>query len=291
MEYKNHYYPIHGWVGIVMTLFTWAGNWTLLGTRTHLLFFPMWLGFILIVDGLVFKRKGHSLITRNGELFLALFLLSIPVWWVFEILNEITQNWSYSGKEFFHPLEYFILSSISFSTVIPVIFEMAEWVGSFSWINQLPRSPQFSGKRILPLYFVLGCLLFFGMFVRPDYFFPALWVAPFLILDPINAWKKRVSLIQHVQNGDWRLILALGLGALICGFFWEMWNFYSYPKWVYHIPYAGFIKIFEMPILGYLGYLPFSLALFAIFIMVFKINSLDNFFDLQILLDSRHYNS
>jgi hypothetical protein len=55
------------------------------------------------------------------------------------------------------------------------------------------------------------------------------------------------------------------VGVLICGFFWEFWNFYSYPKWVYHVPYLGFLHVFEMPLLGYGGYLPFSLELFAIY--------------------------
>jgi hypothetical protein len=56
--------------------------------------------------------------------------------------------------------------------------------------------------------------------------------------------------------------MALWLGGLLCGFFWEMWNLHSYPKWIYHVPYDGFWKVFEMPILGYLGYLPFAMELY-----------------------------
>jgi hypothetical protein len=51
----------------------------------------------------------------------------------------------------------------------------------------------------------------------------------------------------------------------MCGFFWEMWNFFSYPKWVYHIPFFDFLRVFEMPILGYGGYIPFALELFALY--------------------------
>ena len=51
---------------------------------------------------------------------------------------------------------------------------------------------------------------------------------------------------------------------LVCGFLWEMWNQWSYPKWVYHVPGVGFAKVFEMPILGYLGYLPFSLEVYLV---------------------------
>ena len=54
------------------------------------------------------------------------------------------------------------------------------------------------------------------------------------------------------------------IAALVCGFFWEMWNYYSYPKWIYHIPGVGVLHIFEMPLLGYLGYLPFAWELYAL---------------------------
>jgi hypothetical protein len=47
-----------------------------------------------------------------------------------------------------------------------------------------------------------------------------------------------------------------------------MWNFYSYPKWVYRVPFVNFWHIFEMPLLGYLGYLPFALELFALYHLV-----------------------
>jgi hypothetical protein len=38
-----------------------------------------------------------------------------------------------------------------------------------------------------------------------------------------------------------------------------MWNFYSLAKWKYSIPFVERFHLFEMPILGYAGYLPFGL--------------------------------
>jgi hypothetical protein len=38
-----------------------------------------------------------------------------------------------------------------------------------------------------------------------------------------------------------------------------MWNFYSLAKWKYSIPFVHRFEIFEMPVLGYFGYLPFGL--------------------------------
>jgi hypothetical protein len=47
-----------------------------------------------------------------------------------------------------------------------------------------------------------------------------------------------------------------------------MWNFLSYPKWIYHVPFVGFLHVFEMPLLGYLGYIPFSWELFALYHLI-----------------------
>jgi hypothetical protein len=53
--------------------------------------------------------------------------------------------------------------------------------------------------------------------------------------------------------------VAAAMAALICGGFWEMWNFFSLAKWKYSIPFVHRYLIFEMPLLGYAGYLPFGL--------------------------------
>jgi hypothetical protein len=47
--------------------------------------------------------------------------------------------------------------------------------------------------------------------------------------------------------------------ALICGFFWELWNFKSLAHWEYAVPFVQRFHVFEMPLLGYAGYLPFGL--------------------------------
>ena len=81
-----------------------------------------------------------------------------------------------------------------------------------------------------------------------------------------------VILTGHAHNyerfGRQRPVVALALGALVCGFFWEMWNVYAYPKWVYRTPGVQFWHVFEMPLLGYVGYPPFALELFALLHLV-----------------------
>jgi hypothetical protein len=88
-------------------------------------------------------------------------------------------------------------------------------------------------------------------------------LALFLLLDPINYLSRRPSILEQVRRGDWLLVAAFGVGALVCGWFWEMWNYWSIPKWEYSIPFVEFVHIFEMPLLGYVGYLPFGLETYA----------------------------
>ncbi|MCW8848774.1 MAG: hypothetical protein OQJ81_02250, partial [Melioribacteraceae bacterium] len=62
----NHYkFPIRGYFGIGLILVSWYLNWSLTGLRTHLGFFPLWLGYSIFIDALVFYRKGTSLISRS----------------------------------------------------------------------------------------------------------------------------------------------------------------------------------------------------------------------------------
>jgi hypothetical protein len=62
--------------------------------------------------------------------------------------------------------------------------------------------------------------------------------------------------------------VLLQLYILLTAFLWEMWNYLSYPKWVYYVAWGGGLHIFEIPLLGYVGYLPFSLELFALYHLV-----------------------
>jgi hypothetical protein len=262
-------WPTHGWIGAVLVATFWALNWSLPGLRTQWGFFPLWLGYCLVVDALVHVRKGSSLLSRNPRGYVGLFLVSAPAWWLFELINWRTGNWLYQGREFFTSPEYFLLASLSFSTVMPAVFGTAELITTFPWIEKLRRGPVIPPKRGTVLaFFLAGWSMLALLLIWPRYFYPFVWVSLYFILAPVNVWLGNRSLTQYTARGDWRPIWALWIGGLICGFFWEMWNFYSYPKWVYHVPFVGFLHIFEMPILGYGGYLPFSLELFALYHLV-----------------------
>jgi hypothetical protein len=233
--------------------------------RTAYLFFPLWLGYILLVDALVLGRTGTSLWTRSRLGFVGLFAASAPVWWLFEVFNQRTGNWQYLGSPAFNDLEYFVLCTICFSTVMPAVFETAELARSFRWMGHFASGPRIRPTPAVNLgLFLCGLAMLALALVWPRYCYPFVWTSVWLILEPLNWRLGRQHLLEDLRHGDWRPVIALSLGALICGFFWEMWNYYSYPKWVYHTPGAQFLRVFEMPLLGYAGYIPFALELFAL---------------------------
>jgi hypothetical protein len=51
-----------------------------------------------------------------------------------------------------------------------------------------------------------------------------MWLPVFFIIEPVNVWLGRHSLLKYLANRDWRALLALWTAVLLCGFFWEMWN-------------------------------------------------------------------
>jgi len=265
MNPDNRAWPARGWLGLVLVAVCWPLNWMLPGIRTAYLFFPLWLGYILVVDALVQRRAGNSLWSRSRKNFVLLFLLSAPVWWLFELINVRTANWEYLGPELFNPFLFNLLCTISFSIVIPAIFETAGLMHSFSWMERFASGPRVpTPGAVFTGLFVIGLAMLSAMLVWPQIFYPFIWTALLFIFEPINHWTGRPFFLNELREGDWRTVISLSIAALVCGFFWELWNYYSFPKWVYHIPGLAFLRIFEMPLLGYGGYVPFALELYAL---------------------------
>lgn len=266
---KSRKFPVRGWVGLVLIAAFWYLNWNVEGLRTHYGFFPLWLGYCLLIDAITFVRKGDSLIRRSLPGFILLFLISAPAWWLFEMINRHAPFWHYTERNQFSDLEYFLYASLSFSSVIPAVFGTSELAGTFRWVQGLGKGPRIGRSTVsIRMMFILGLMMFICIFVFPEYSAAFVWMSLYLMLDPLNHYLGNRTLIRYTGSRDWREVAALWTGCLICGFFWEMWNFHSSPKWYYTVPHVGFWHVFEMPLLGYLGYLPFALELFALYHLV-----------------------
>lgn len=267
---NTHPFPWWGRVGIATGLISWIMAWIhfpWLAAFQPYTFVPLWLSFILVINAITYRRSGHCMMVDQPGFFLLLFPASAAFWWFFEYLNRFVQNWHYIGANF-KPGEYFGVATLSFSTVLPAVLGTREWLIGTSWLQK-------GFKNFFPLYFfrskfaasfalVLASIGLSGIGVFPNHLFSLLWVSPLLIIVSLQILSGESHIFSDTVQGDWRPVASSALAALFCGWFWEMWNFYSLAKWEYSIPFVYRYKIFEMPVLGYAGYLPFGLECAAI---------------------------
>jgi hypothetical protein len=111
---------------------------------------------------------------------------------------------------------------------------------------------------------VISSVALAGIDIWPSYLFPLVWVAPFVIIVSLQGILRERHILWDLDDGKWHAAVSASLAALVCGWFWEMWNYYSLAKWVYRVPLVDRFHIFEMPVLGYSGYLPFGLECIVI---------------------------
>jgi hypothetical protein len=252
-------------IGTALAALAWIVAWGTSGFLSEHSFFPLWLGYILAVNGLSEVRFKTSLTSTMGRSFLLLFPISIPLWWFFEGMNAIVQNWHYHLAHPISSTQYVIEASLDFSTVVPAVLSTSFLLRAAARGVRIPEPhwrPRVSARGLaIAVLAGIGCFALLPLF--PQETFPLVWVAPILILEPVAHAIRYPSLLADVVKNGWTRLFAVMAATLVTGLWWEMWNFYSLPKWTYAIPYVGFWHIFEMPLLGYLGYPFFGIVVFS----------------------------
>ncbi len=270
-------FPRWGWVGVIVGSLAWLLAWTrfswFIPYQPHT-FSPLWFSYIVVINALCVRQTGHSLMTDRPGFFLLLFPVSAIFWWFFEFLNRFVQNWYYTGAEL-SPWAYFWYATLPFTTVLPAVLSTKQWLQSANWIKHCygdMRPIRFRPHRKAAVcILLLSTVGLAGIGLRPNLLFPLLWLSPLLILVCLQTLMKERHIFSVMAAGDWHGAVAAALAALVCGFFWEMWNYFSLAKWAYSVPLVHRFLIFEMPLLGYGGYLPFGLECMAIGAMFEKL--------------------
>ena len=255
-------FPWWGWLGIVCVAAGWFLAWNDAGVPPawrRYTFTPLWLGYILTVNALAHRRTEQSLLTHHTVWFLALFPVSAVFWWAFEHLNQFTDNWYYTGLVELSDWQYFLQTTLPFSTVLPAVASTWFLLKTFARLNAFPLVPVAGHPALAWAALGLGVAGLAGLGIWPEALFAMLWLAPLLVLAGLQYLLLGETLLAPLRHGDWRPVLQPALAALVCGFFWELWNAGSLAQWHYSIPHVDRFRLFEMPLLGYAGYLPFGL--------------------------------
>jgi hypothetical protein len=232
-----------------------------------------WTGYIFFVDGLIWKIRGESPLVNDRAEMVFVALVSVPLWIVFELYNKHTlSNWYYVGLPSVLLARY-VGYAWAFATIWPAIFVTAELVGCLR-DRRAPAFRRLDPKR-MPLdaagwiAIAAGAAMLLAPIVRPSPWLAApVFLGFIFLLDPINARNGAESLRGDFAAGHFGRLINLLAGGLVCGVAWEFWNYWARTKWIYAVPVPPDVRLFEMPIAGYLGFPAFAVECFVMYVFV-----------------------
>jgi hypothetical protein len=218
-----------------------------------------WWSYIFFLDAVLsFKRNGFLIVNRRLPF---LVLMSSAFWCIFELVNLRVKNWFYINipdNGWIRYLGYLI----AFGTVIPGIYvtkgAIHRIVGDF-------RITPISLRHLLSPLLVSGFVILALVLLFPQFLFALAWVFLIPIMDVFNYRQGYTSFIGEMEQGRAGGIISTILAGIVCGFLWEAWNYWAVSKWVYTVPLFEDVKLFEMPVLGYLGFAFFAVEAIAFF--------------------------
>ena len=255
-------FPLYGWAALCVLVtaqvLLFAGI-----EVVRYWFFPLaWWPFILLTDGLVYQRQGSSLLTRHPREFLLLLPWSVCFWLIFELFNLALNNWHYVLVPE-NIVERWAGYVVCYATVLPGLFETMELLETYGLFSKRRMRPFPACNWWYLPCIVTGLLFFILPLIWPHYFFPLVWGTFIFLLEPLNHRLGLRSLMREWQQGSLRTFYLLLVAGAICGLLWEFWNYWALTKWEYTVPHVGWLKVFEMPVLGFFGFPPFAVACYV----------------------------
>jgi hypothetical protein len=263
--------PARTWIGLLIILASQAATLAKIEPFYHWHTPIAWTGYILCVDGIVWKRRGHSWLSDSHAEFFFLAFVSVPLWIVFELYNKFAiHNWHYEGLPESIPLRV-LGYAWSFATIWPAIFETGDLVSSLRDRRAPIERAEPHRRRALGLPGWLAVVAGAAMVIAPwlypsQYLAAAVFLGFAFLLDPLNALTGQESILGDAQDGRYGRLINLLVAGLICGVLWELWSFWAGAKWKYTVPVLPEVRLFEMPLPGYAGFPAFAVECFAIYI-------------------------
>jgi len=264
-------FPFYRWIGLIIIL---AAE-TLLIIQIEIIkiyFTPIvWTGYILFIDALLHKLSGISYLIHRHKAFLLMLPISLGCWLIFEAYNLHLRNWEYINLP-----ENMVVRIIgyvwSFITIFPGVLLTSEVIDHLKIFDRFKTRNFVISKKTLIVWLLIGTLFLIIPIILPatyaKYLFALVWIGFVFLLDPINAFLGEHSFFIDLRAGKINKLFSLFLSGAICGFLWEFWNYWATTKWIYILPFLQEPKIFEMPVVGFLGFLPFAVECYVMWIFI-----------------------
>lgn len=259
-------YPFHGYAGLAILVVAEL----LLFRRVEPVatyFTPLaWTAYILTADAAVFSRRGRSRLRSEPREFAWTAFWSVPLWLVFEAYNWRLHNWEYVGMP--EALwEQALGSTWAFATIVPALLETADLVAALGWFERATARGWRFFLRWRRTTALVGAAFLVVPLVVPvrwaAYLFALVWLGFAFLLEPVNYARGHDALLGDLERNRGQRLYALFAAGLVCGLLWEFWNYWAAARWVYVFPMFQAMKVFEMPLPGYLGFPAFAVECYA----------------------------
>jgi len=193
-EVKRRYeFKLHGWIGIFLIAIAESAvvlqHNFYIAHRIGVWTTPLcWWGYLFLMDAIIFRLKGNSLICNRRRTFLLQLPLSILIWLIFELYNLHLANWKYIGLPA-NPVELCLGMGLSFATIMPGIFLTAELLDTLRIFDRFHiaklkvTNKTIYGGIILGFFFVMTPLLLPENSAK--YLFALVWTGFVLLIEPI----------------------------------------------------------------------------------------------------------
>lgn len=230
-------------------------------------YYPLaWYPVLVCLDVAVARLRGRPLLLDRPRRALSLLLWSVPVWLLFEAVNFRVENWYYVFVPDRRPAAWAGIT-LSFATILPAIFLTTTLVGEVAGRGSGPRWPRLGVTPVrLRGIRLAGVAMAVLALAWPRYFFPLVWGSVTLLVEPSNYRRHRgTSLLADLEGGRPGRILRLVAAGAAVGLLWELLNGVARGRWIYTVPGLEELKLFEMPLPGFLGFPVFALDCWALY--------------------------
>ncbi len=223
-----------------------------------------WYPLLLLLAALTVGIEGRTTLLRHRALP-ALLLWSAPVWLLFEAANFRLTNWYYVFVPESRPVRW-IGGLAAFATVMPALYLASRILRALGFAGGW-HGPPFRLRNGHLRAARLAGVAFLGLVVwKPSWFFPLIWGAFTLLLEPGNYRRDPgQSLLGDLSAGRYARFARLLVAGAIIGLAWESFNFLAGARWIYTVPGLETLKLFEMPLPGFLGFPVLALDCFVIY--------------------------
>ncbi|PYP46742.1 MAG: hypothetical protein DMD42_03775, partial [Gemmatimonadetes bacterium] len=202
-----------------------------------------WYPTLIILDEVVVVLSGESLLARPRELAVMLWWSAV-IWLLFEAINSL-------------------------ATVVPAVLLPERVLDRLGVWRDLRSRPFALEPRHLDIAGWVGWGLLVAVLIFPRYLYAITWGAVWLIAEPLLYRRDpERSLFADIARGSWGRIARLMAAGLFAGALWESFNALARGRWIYTVPFLEHWKIFEMPLVGFIGFPFFALEVWSLYYLL-----------------------